>query len=92
MSNPADYFAERGFALSFARPSEEELEALYLRDGHLSRIEYARLRQSGAVGPVLATLTRVDNPTAVLEAYGTGEDEAAAAQRAMQRWRTEQGD
>jgi len=91
VSDPADYFAERGFALSFAHPSEEDLEALYVRDGYLSRAEYRRLRKSGAVGPVLATLTRVDNPTAVLEAYGTGADESTA-QRAMQRWRTEQGD
>jgi hypothetical protein len=92
MSEPTAYFETRGFYLAFSRPSEAELEALYLRSGYLSHSAFRRLRGTGAVGPVLADLHSSNNPEFVMPAYGTGATEAQAAERAMSRWRTEQGD
>ncbi len=91
-ANPEDYFAGQGFALTFRSLVEDELEALYLANGFLSRTKYRRLRASGVVGPGLADLRSIKNPTFGVEAYGTGASEADAALRAMNRWRTEQGD
>src|SRR4051794_17129059 len=92
VKDPESFFAERSFKLTFERPSEEDLADLYLSNRDLKPSRYRQLRRSGAVGPVLANLQSASNPSLVLRAYGTGEDETDAAERALRRWRTEQGD
>jgi hypothetical protein len=83
---------QRGFSLVFSRLTEPELERVYLTDGRLARREYQRLRSTGAVGPIVGDLVSATNPEMTLRAYDTGSTEQEAADRAMQRWRTEQGD
>ena len=91
-ADPESFFRRHGFALSFSHPDEAEIEALYLRDGSLSRTAYRRLRKRGEVWPVFADLVSIEIPGLRLRAYGTGASEAEAAERARRRWRQEQGD
>jgi hypothetical protein len=85
---PIDFFAQRGFTLSFSEHTEDELAAIYSRSW--SRKELRQHLSRGDVGRIFANL-RGQNGLE-LKGYGTATSETAAANRAMQRWKQEQGD
>ena len=86
--SPSEFFKDRGFALTFSTHTRDELAAIYAEAG-ISRKKLSRALSRGAIGPVFANLHAANGQ--VLRGYGTGADEASAANRAMERWKQEQG-
>jgi hypothetical protein len=87
---PIDFFGRRGFELTFSEHTEDELAAIYFEAAGWSREELRKHLSRGDVGRVFADLRGRNGLE--LQGYGTGNTETAAADRAMQRWKQEQGD
>jgi len=87
---PNCFLAERGFTLGFSTHTDDEITAIYLRPGGVSGTRLRQMLKRGEIGPVFANL-RARSGVA-LRAYGTGSTEEEAAQRAADRWITEQGE
>jgi hypothetical protein len=92
---PSKFFEERGFELRFTTHTRDELVASY-RDATERlpkglRNDTRRAIADGRIGPVFADL-HARSGDLVMRAYGTGNDEASAGARAVERWQQEQGD
>jgi hypothetical protein len=91
---PPEYFAVRGFELTFTTRTPDEIDAKYRQ--HLLGLpkklqrDTRRKLANGEFGPVFAGL-RAPNGH-VLDWYGYGPDEESAGLSAMRRWKVEQGD
>jgi hypothetical protein len=85
-----DFFRQRGFELAFSTHTEDELAVIYKEAAGWSRNKLRTQLQRGVIGPVWADLSAASGIE--LRGYGTGSTEADAATRAVERWRTEQGD
>lgn len=88
--DPREFFRRHGFELAFSEHTEDELAAIYLRAAGWSRKELRRRVSRGDVGPMFADLRGRNGLE--LRGYGTGATETAAADSAIRRWKTEQGD
>jgi hypothetical protein len=92
---PSEFFGERGFDLRFTTHIRDELVAFY-RDATARlpkglKNDTRRAIADGRIGPVFADL-HARGADLVMRAYGTGQDEASAGARAVERWKQEQGD
>lgn len=92
--SPPEYFAARGFELTFTTRTPGEIAAKYRQSliGLPKKLQRDTRRKlaDGEFGPVFASLRGPNGH--VIDWYGYGTNEESAGLSAMRRWKVEQGD